>query len=190
MKHKDTRSTLISRITDQGDEAAWNEFSQQYRGYLEVILSRTHLETQEIEDCLQNTLLRIWELMPKFDYDPQKGRFRSWIAQIAVNTARSYLHHESKQTTAKQNIYDLSQQDLENTLEDDWKVFISQKAWANISEDLNEAMRETFELYLQGLNSREISEKVGISEAVARVYKQRIGYKLKYEIQRLDQELG
>ena len=190
MKQKETRATLISKVTDQADEAAWSEFISQYEGYLRVILGRTFLEDQDLEDCLQNTFIRIWELMPEFDYKPERGRFRSWIAQIAINKARIYVRQATRRTNTKQSIFDLNEVELNNTLDDEWKVFISKKAWENIREDLNEPMRQAFELHLEGMSHRDIAEKVQITEAVSRVYKQRIIYKLKYEIKRLHRELS
>ena len=192
MPAEKTRQTLISKITDQQDESAWTEFVSYYEDYLKVILGRYKLSEAEIHDSLQNTLVKIWQELPNFEYNPNKGRFRSWIAQIAINDVRNSVRKEVRLKEAQGQSLDFeeSPEDFELKLEKEWKVFISKKAWENISPDLTEAMRETFDLYLKGLNSREISEKLHITEAVARVYKQRISYKLKYEIKRLDRELS
>ena len=190
MKQPQTKATLISKVANQGDEQAWSEFISQYKGYLRVILSRTYLAEKDLEDCLQNILIRIWELMPEFDYKPEKGRFRSWIAQIAINKARSYVRQENKELNTKQSLCDLNEIELNDSLDDEWKIFISKKAWENVKEELNDIMKNSFQLHLDGFKNPEISEKLGISEAVFRVYKQRVSYKLKYEIKRLHRELN
>ena len=190
MNYKETRATLIYKVSNQADEGAWSEFISQYEGYLRIILSRTFLEDQDLEDCLQNTFIRIWELMPDFDYNPERGRFRSWIAQIAINKARTYVRQAKKRNSTTQSLCDLNEIDLNNTLDDEWKIFISKKAWENIREELNEVMKQAFDLHLAGKTHREIADQLDITEAVSRVYKQRITYKLKYEIKRLHRELN
>lgn len=191
MKKDRTRQTLISRLADQNDEEAWKEFVFYYEDYIKIIFKKFRLSEEQINDSLQNTLLKIWKELPNFNYNPERGRFRSWIYTVALNDMRTMVRKEVKRQSVEKESFlpDLNSNKFETELEDEWKVYISKKAWENIRVELNDVMREAFELYLQGLNSREISEKLGISEAVARVYKQRISHRLKYEIKRLDREL-
>lgn len=192
MKQEKTRHTLISKLANQNDEEAWAEFVSYYEEYLKRVLAKYGLTPEEVHDFVQSTLLIIWKKLPGFQYDPSKGRFRSWIAQIAINEMRSTVRKEVKLREAIEKKVTLTggMDDLRNDLEEEWQLFLSQKAWENISSDLSETMRQAFSLHIEGLTSPQIAEKLEISESSARVYKQRVTYKLKYEIARLDQELG
>ena len=192
MTEKKTRQTLISKVTDQHDEEAWAEFVSYYQDYLLRVLRRYKLTEEEIHDSVQNSLVKIWKELPDFTYDPSKGKFRSWIAQIAINDMRTIVRKEVKTREAIANNRDIlaHDNDLSNELEQEWKIFVAQRAWENINPYISDAMKECFDLHLQGQSSVQISEKLKISESTARVYKKRVGYKLKYEIARLEKELN
>ena len=193
MKQNPTRQTLISKVADQTDEAAWEEFVSYYQDYLEKVLYKTGLNEEEVKDFSQMTFVRVWEKIPEFTYNPKRGRFRSWFTQIALNYISN--HRRLKSTSSShididsEVIHDSSSEMMEQ-MEQEWQVFIAEKAWEKISSKLSDVMKQAFELHLEGFTSAEIGQELNIAESTARVYKKRISFKLKYEIERLEQELS
>lgn len=53
--------------------------------YLTAVIRRYGLTPEDTEDVLQNTLTKIWEIIPNFSYDNSKDRFRSWLTQVTIN---------------------------------------------------------------------------------------------------------
>lgn len=188
MKAGKTRQTLISKVMDQHDEEAWSEFVSYYKDYLLRVLMKYNLSSEEVHDAVQEALVKIWKNLPNFNYDPKKGRFRSWIAQFAINEMRLVIRKNSRQDKVKD--LEINEDIEQDKLEEEWMAFVAQKAWENVSPSLNEAMRQTFDLHLKGLNSSQIAEQLNIPASTARVYKKRVTYKLKYEIARLENELN
>ena len=188
-----TRKTLISKVSDQNNEDAWEEFVSYYSEYLEKIFFKAGLNDEEVKDFTQNIFIKVWEIIPEFNYNPERGKFRSWITQIALNYISNYKRlkiNNSEFVLIDEHIINQEKIEVDHTLELEWQSFIAEKAWLNIKETLSPKMQEAFELHLHGFSSKEIGTKLSIAESSARVYKKRINFKLKYEIERLEQELG
>lgn len=80
-----TRPSLIVRIKDANDSLAWNEFYSLYAPLLYRYARERglrHEDAEEIRDgCLESIVRRIRE----FQYDRERGRFRSWLRTLVVN---------------------------------------------------------------------------------------------------------
>jgi len=86
-----TRSSLLTRLpTTPGDADAWRDFDELYRPLLTSWLLRHALQTQDVEEVLQDVLAAVVSEMPRFQYDPEKGRFRAWLRTILVNRLRMF----------------------------------------------------------------------------------------------------
>jgi RNA polymerase sigma factor (sigma-70 family) len=80
-----TRPSLIARLKDPADAAAWSEFQELYG---ELILShcrRRGLQTVDAEDVRQLVLLSLMNAVRTFAYDPARGRFRDYLGRIVHN---------------------------------------------------------------------------------------------------------
>jgi RNA polymerase sigma-70 factor (ECF subfamily) len=86
-----TRSSLLLRIKDQDDSAAWSEFDAIYRPMLLGFARARGLEEVDAEDVAQQCLAAISTHIERFDYDPSKGRFKSWLRTVVNNQVRDRL---------------------------------------------------------------------------------------------------
>ncbi len=86
-----TPVSLLNRLrTTPGDAEAWRHFDQLYRPLLTTWLRRHGLQSHDVEDLLQEILATVVREMPRFHYDPEKGRFRDWLRAILVNRLRTF----------------------------------------------------------------------------------------------------
>jgi RNA polymerase sigma-70 factor (ECF subfamily) len=86
-----TPPSLLQRLcADPGDSAAWQHFDELYRPLLTSWLGRHALQAHDIEDLVQDVLAAVVREMPRFRYDPVKGRFRSWLRTVLVNRLREF----------------------------------------------------------------------------------------------------
>jgi RNA polymerase sigma-70 factor (ECF subfamily) len=53
------------------------------------------LQDADAEEVAQTVLLKLWEALRRFDYDPEKGKFRSWLRRVVTNAARD--HYRGKE---------------------------------------------------------------------------------------------
>ena len=193
-----TRLTLIQRIqNDYEDDTCWEDFVKTYENYIYVVIRNFNLQTEINEDLLQNVLLKLWKDLPKFEYRPDKCRFRTWLSIVSCNSVKDYLKSKARNHSKKEVQYEealdhlnrVTRPEIEEIAEKEWKVFIAEKAYENIKADLSEKVREVFELTMKDIPDEEIEESIGIAPSSVRVYKQRARNALIREISRLNKEL-
>src|SRR4029453_702314 len=77
-----TRPSLLSRLRDNSDNAAWNEFDRQYGDLLVRYCRGRGLPFSDAQDVRQMVMLGLARAMPKFRYMPERGLFRSYLGQV------------------------------------------------------------------------------------------------------------
>lgn len=191
-----TRQTLLYKLRARHDEAAWEDFVRYYEDYIRMVLCRSGLNQEDIKDVSQRVLLSAWQSLPDFDYEPEKGKFRSWLATVIRNKGNTFLYKKMRGFEKESRLAESQQQvdhqlpAIDNIAEQEWKNYISRMAWDNISPSFNSDMLEIFQLSLSGKSNRSIASDRDMKENTIAVYKKRVRLALHKEIVRLDAELG
>lgn len=187
-----TRQTLIQRIKNQYDEKSWMEFIEVYRPYIAAIIRNMGVPEDEIDDHVQSVLVICWQKLPSFDYDPFKGRFRYWLSRISSYTVNNHIRKIARRNelSEKMEIPHSIPAEVEKMADQEWKSFISKLAWENISPELSEKVKESFEMIMEGKKPVDIGMALGVEENTIHVYKRRVEKRLFKEIQKLRAELG
>lgn len=99
-----TRASLLVRIRDRGDTAAWRQFDAIYRPMLMQFALARGLDHGGAEDVTQHCMTAIHRHIDGFDYDPAKGRFRGWLRTIVNNRIRD-LHQQQRERPAGSSVF-------------------------------------------------------------------------------------
>ena len=95
----ETRASLLLRARDASDAVAWNRLYGFYRDLIVAFALRRGCTPQHAEDVLQETMVTLVTALPRFTYDPAKGRFRSYLLRIVSNHIVDAWRRERKMTT-------------------------------------------------------------------------------------------
>jgi len=76
-------STELVQLCLDGDDKAWARLVEEYRGLVYSICYLFCGSTQDAEDLVQDTFLKIW--MNLASYDPSRGELKGWIATVTRN---------------------------------------------------------------------------------------------------------
>jgi RNA polymerase sigma-70 factor, ECF subfamily len=87
----ETRQSLLAQVQSLHDEEAWREFVTIYRPVVYRLARRRGLQHADAEDLAQRVLVAVGRSIGHGDFDPSKGRFRSWLATIAQNAILNAL---------------------------------------------------------------------------------------------------
>ena len=194
-----TRVTLLDKLADRHDDMAWRDFVSYYRGFIYGLIRRMGLPHADAEEVVQIVLLKSWNTLPDFKYDPVKGRFRGWLGRVTANAARNYLRSRNGRFVALENEQGLAinekeffstDADIDRVADEEWAEYLPKLAWKNVGDSFGDNVRKTYDLLQQGKNAEEISAALGIAASSVYVYKKRIQEKMLPEIKRLERELG
>ncbi len=78
---QDELVALINKKDEQAFDYLYDMYAQSLFGVIENIIKNK----AQSEDVLQEVMVKIWKNLPQ--YDPEKGRFFTWIVNIARNSA-------------------------------------------------------------------------------------------------------
>ncbi len=87
----ETSDSLLIRVRDSNDRAAWERFAAMYRPVVYRIGRRAGLQDSDAEDLTQRVMMSVANAIPHWEKDPQKGGFRGWLNRVARNALISML---------------------------------------------------------------------------------------------------
>jgi RNA polymerase sigma-70 factor (ECF subfamily) len=87
----DTRASLILRLPNAADVAAWDEFVAVYEHLVFRLALRRGLQPADAEDLVQEVFSAVANQIGEWLQRSDRGRFRAWLLRIARNIAVSLL---------------------------------------------------------------------------------------------------
>jgi len=87
----ETRPSLILRLHDPADDAAWEEFVAIYRPVIVRLAEFKGLQRCDADDLAQQVLLSVANNIGRWEHDPQRARFRTWLAHAVRNATLNAL---------------------------------------------------------------------------------------------------
>jgi RNA polymerase sigma-70 factor, ECF subfamily len=88
-----TDQRLLLAAAQAGDERAFCQFVEPYRHALEVHCYRMLGSTQDAEDLVQETLLRAWRALERFE---PRAKVQTWLYRIATNACLDELERRPR----------------------------------------------------------------------------------------------
>lgn len=175
-----TRPSLISRIRDPSNHAAWVEFESGYRDLILRYARRRGLNATDAEDVLQLVMLRLIKVIPRFEYDPRRGRFHDYLYRVAHSAIVDWQRcpQARLQAVSENEVVSgmaaAAEAPCDAEWEAEWRNHHLRRALAHVRQTSDAKSLEVFERLLAGESVAEIAEAFSMtSEAVNKV-KQRM----------------
>jgi RNA polymerase sigma-70 factor (ECF subfamily) len=168
-----THITLLARLADGRDSAAWREFDERYGDLIRGFALRRGLQLADCEDVAQDVLLGLSKVMPGFQYDPAKGKFRSYLKTATLRA----VFKRSRQRHGAVALGDIDEatrvadadSETEAVWEQEWRQYHLRQAMRVVRVEFGEVERRAFQFYaVDGLDARQTADALGMS--VDRVY--------------------
>jgi len=208
-----TRPSLLARLSSGDDIKGWEEFYRLYRDLLHAFARKSGLTEAEAEEVVQETAVGVARNLPGFRYDPGVCSFRSWMLNLARwriadalrrrGRASAWINPGGLQrrsdpaddggggsaTPLIERIPDPRLPDFGGEWDATWRAHLQQVALERVRQSIDPKQYQVFDLYaLKDRPACEVAERLGVSRARVYVIKQRVGSRLRKEIQRLEQE--
>src|SRR5581483_1178853 len=90
-----TRASLLVRLRDPRDQAAWSEFIDLYAPLIYGYTRKQGLQDADAVDLAQGVLGIVAGAVGRLDYDPRRGTFRSWLFTIVRRKLSNWRRAQS-----------------------------------------------------------------------------------------------
>ncbi len=97
MPQPETRHSLIVRLRNERDEAAWRDFVTIYESFLMRLLARQGVPEHHVPDVTQQILIAIGRSVENWSSDDRPASFRRWLATVSRHVVIKFLTRERKQ---------------------------------------------------------------------------------------------
>src|SRR4051812_41753867 len=77
-----TRASLLVRLRDPHDEAAWGQFVDLYTPLIYAYARKQGLQDADAADLSQEVLRAVAGAVGRLEYDPARGAFRNWLFTV------------------------------------------------------------------------------------------------------------
>lgn len=179
MAWQSTQASLLLRVRDPADCAAWREFDSRY-GELIVRYCRSRsVQQSDAEDIRQIVMLNLASALRKFQYSPERGRFRNYLGRVVRNAiARHQSRASLRMTLADHAVLESLSEECEPEADQEWE-----RQW--VQHHYRQAMRtvrktydaksvDVFDRLLAGDSVAEVAEAFGMTTQAVHKVKQRI----------------
>ncbi len=189
-----TRASLLVRIQDPNDVAAWREFFDLYAAVVYGFARKRGLQDADAADLMQEVLRSVANHAGRLNYDRAKGTFRGWLYSVTRNKIFNFLdkrRHQVQGTGDSAAHHRLEEHPDEPVDEETWDREYERRtfAWAveRVRYEFHEGTWQAFWLTaVEGLSAKEVSERLKMSPGAVYVAKSRVIARLRDEISQLD----
>jgi RNA polymerase sigma-70 factor (ECF subfamily) len=184
-----TPRSLLERLQDRADSAAWQHLVSVYGPWLRSWLGRENLQTADAEDVLQDVLVAVSQEAPRFVHNGRPGAFRTWLKAILDNRVRLFRRSRRGGGGAARPLGDWVEElaDPDSTQSRQWDEehdrHLLRRALASLEAECNETTCAVFRmLALEGRSHAETARALGITPNAVSVAKARGFAKVREEL--------
>ena len=188
-----TRASLLGKLRAASGperEVAWDEFQTRYAPLIAGFAARCGASRQDIDDIIQDVMTGMLRAADGFEYDPSKGRFRSFLKTCTV---RASIRRAGKNMRFRgMPLDELPQAEIavEPVWNDVWEQQLVARALSVLRNDLSGSLAFlAFEQYvLFDRPAETVAAELGTSVNNVHQAKTRITKLLKETVQRLREQ--
>lgn len=188
METRQTRPSLLFRLRDPADAGAWREFEKCY-GDLIVHYARARgLQHCDAEDVRQVVFARLMRTLPRFDYQPQRGRFRGYLGAVVRSALSDWAACPDRAARPVDpdvlaHAHDAVADDVDREWEREWADHHFRRAMAAVRQQVEPGSLRVFEQLLAGRSVEAVATEERMSVEGVRKIRQRIRARLTERIE-------
>ncbi len=163
-----THETLLARISAGADPAAWTEFLSRYGELISRVARRHGLQPADCDEVVQDVLTGLCQSMPAFQYDPAKGKFRSYLKTVVLHAVYRRIHQKRREVQLEEMETSVTEPPAEpaeeQAWEAEWRQYHLRLAMRRIRPEFSHDDLAAFEAYaLAGQDARQTAAALGMS---------------------------
>src|SRR5947209_9941369 len=168
-----TRASLLVRLRDPLDGAAWGRFVDLYAPLIYGYLRKQGLQDADAADLCQEVLAAVAGAVGRLEYDPARGAFRNWLFTVVRRKLADWRDAQRHRACASGD--SATQQLLEQNpapgdpateWEAEWERRVFAWACDQVRRDVSDATWQAFwRTAFQGQPGKQVAADLGLSVA-------------------------
>jgi RNA polymerase sigma factor (sigma-70 family) len=197
-----TRVSLLTRLKDWNDQEGWKVFFDTYWKLIYRAAIKAGLNDTEAQEVVQETVISVSKSMTAFEYDSEKGSFKSWLLRLTSWRVSDQLRKRqrdlrfrrseprtSTRTATVERLPDPATQGLEATWDEDWEKNLVDAAVDRVKRKVDPKHYQAFDLYVfKEWPVSRVAKALKINPGKVYLIKHRITALIKKEISNLQQK--
>lgn len=186
-----TNPELLAKIKDNNNEAAWREFIETYRPLVYGFCINHQLQEADANDVTQEVMKAIARSIANFEYDPKKGRFRSWLFTVTRSKFNNLLESKYKhpQGSGDTEMIRFIEAQPAKEVTEDWDKGFKKQTLRTAMESIQlEFSDKTWEAFVRTAINQEagkdVADKLDLSVGAVYIARIRVTTRLKEWIRR------
>jgi len=189
-----TRQTLLIRLRDPRDAAAWGEFVELYAPLVFRQARQSGFQDADAADVTQEVFRAVAAAISQFQYDSRRGEFRGWLYRITQNKLRDAAALRRVTGSGDTAVHDLLNKQPATEPPDTWDREFRERllAWAydQVRARCEPATWQAFWLTaVDGQTGEAAATQLGLSIGAVYVARSRVLVRLKEILQPWEDEL-
>jgi RNA polymerase sigma-70 factor (ECF subfamily) len=191
--NQETQPSLLLRLRDPGDDAAWSRFVSIYTPLIAAFCRGRGLSETDAADVAQDVLKSVAGAIPRFTYDPQRSSFRNWLFTVVRSKLNNFFVAQARQPrqageTTVQHFTD-NEPALEETWHREYQANLVRWAADQIRPEFKEATWNAFwRTAILGQAAEQVAIEVGLSVNALYIARSRVTTRLRQVIQTVEHE--
>jgi RNA polymerase sigma-70 factor (ECF subfamily) len=195
-----TRATLLVKLKDREDQKSWQEFYDTYWRMIYGLAIRSGLPDGEAQDILQETVLKVVEKIPRFNYDPKIGSFKVWLLTIARSRVIDALRRlgrekarlapladDGTEIPLVERVPDPDSIDFDAVWEQEWREGLYEAAIDLIKKRVQPRQFQLFDCYVRKeWPPEKVAQVMGVTVNQVYLARNRISNMLRQQVRRLE----
>jgi RNA polymerase sigma-70 factor, ECF subfamily len=194
--HTATRASLILRLQDAEDIAAWDEFASLYAPIIYRVAMSRGFQAADAENLVQEVFFAVANSVSKWLKREDRGQFRAWLLRIARNEAANMLTQRATRTlgqdgsAAEKILANLpSRDDFSSALGLEYERSVFRWATAQVRSVVAQQTWDAFWLTsVDGMPVNEVAEKLGLRPGNVHLARSRVMARIKGLIKKYEDQ--
>jgi len=189
-----TRSSLLLRVRDAKDHDAWQAFVQIYTPLVYGFCRKRGLQDADAADVAQEVMRAVARRIAEFEYQPEKGTFRSWLYTITRSKLNNFLKTICRQpratfdTSVQESLAAQAAPDRDHEWDHEYHQRLFEWACDRVKREFEDSTWQAFwQTSVEGKSGVVAASSLGLSVGAVYVAKSRVLARLRAAIKQVDQ---